>query len=313
MTRLVFSIFCVACLSSFAGAEEFADQRAEVLSLGKLVDSPAFIDADGFESSENIRACFLNVKSNDLTVSSKYFEIQQGDTSDPKSAATATAKDAWEKLVGKRFLKRPEFAYLENNPALPNVLIYGDSISIHYTQRVREKLNGKANVYRIFSNGQHSGAFLTKMKRMHEAMRDKRLDDPWTFDWDLIHFNVGLHDLKYLSGKKLDKENGKQVSLIETYQQNIEKIVAYLGQLSPDAKLIFATTTPVPEGADGRFAGDAEKYNAAATKVLQKHPEITINDLFTFTKPNHAKWWIKPNDVHSVSYTHLTLPTILRV
>ena len=79
---------------------------------------------------------------------------------------------------------------------------------------------------------------------------------------------------------------------------SLEKIVAYLGQLSPDAKLIFATTTPVPEGADGRFAGDAEKYNAAATKVLQKHPEITINDLFTFTKPNHAKWWIKPNDVH---------------
>jgi hypothetical protein len=59
------------------------------------------------------------------------------------------AEDAWYKLVGKKFLKRPEFAFVENNPALPNVLIYGDSISIHYTQRVRAKKEGQANVYRL--------------------------------------------------------------------------------------------------------------------------------------------------------------------
>ena len=217
---------------------------------------------------------------------------------DSNSAEGATAKDSWEKLVGKRFIKRPQFAYLENNPALPNVLIYGDSISIHYTEVVRKQLKGKANVYRIFSNGQHSGVFVKKMKQMHEAMRDKELVDPWTFDWDLIHFNVGLHDLKYLAGKKLDKENGKQVTSVETYQQNLEKIVGYLGQSSPSAKLIFATTTPVTEGANERFAGDAEKYNAAAMKVLVNHPEITINDLFKLTKPNLAQWWIKPGDVH---------------
>ena len=101
-----------------------------------------------------------------------------------------------------------------------------------------------------------------------------------------------------MAGKKLDKENGKQVTSVEAYQQNLKKIVAYLGQSSPDAKLIFATTTPVTEGANGRFAGDAEKYNAAAMKVLVNHPEITINDLFKLTKPNLTKWWTKPGDVH---------------
>lgn len=192
----------------------------------------------------------------------------------------------------------PEFAFVENNPALPNVLIYGDSISIGYTQRLRKKLEGKANVYRLYCNGGDSDSVIGKMTRMHDAMRDGELDKPWTFQWDVIQFNVGLHDLKYLSQAKLDKENGKQVSSVGTYQKNLGEIIAYLKQLAPDAKLIFATTTPVPEGEPGRIAGDARKYNAAALDVLLKHPEISITDLFAFTEPHHADWWIKPGNVH---------------
>jgi hypothetical protein len=213
-------------------------------------------------------------------------------------ACADPTKDAWTKLVGKKFENRPEFSFVENNPALPNLLIYGDSISIGYTRCVREKLKGKANVYRLHCNGGDSGSFITHMTKMHDVMRNKKLNRPWTFQWDIIHFNVGLHDLKYLSKGKLDKKNGKQVSSTDAYKKNLHAIVAYLKKLSPDAKLIFATTTPVPEGESGRIAGDAERYNAAAIVVLRKFPEITINNLFTFTKPNHSKWWTKPGNVH---------------
>jgi hypothetical protein len=136
------------------------------------------------------------------------------------------------------------------------------------------------------------------MTKMHDAMRDGQLDDPWTFQWDVIQFNIGLHDLKYLSGRKLDKENGKQVSSIETYKKNLEVIVAYLKNLAPDAQLIFATTTPVAPEEPGRKVGGSPKFNAAAREVLAAYPEIEINDLYTFTMPHHSEWWIAPDNVH---------------
>ena len=243
------------------------------------------------------------VNEYDTVVKVKLTESATSETN-PKSdstSSTKSAKAAWNKLAGKS-ANRPEFAYVERDPELPNVLIYGDSISIGYTQRVREKLSGKANVYRLYCNGGDSGSFITKMTRMHDAMSDEQLDRPWNFAWDVIQFNVGLHDLKYLAGKKLDKQNGVQVISPEAYQQNLGDIVEFLEQLAPDAKLIFATTTPVPEGEPGRFAGDAEKYNEAAREVLSKFPEVSINDLYQFTKPNQSDWWTSPGNVH---YTEL--------
>ena len=211
---------------------------------------------------------------------------------------TNRAEQAWYDLVGERFSKRPEFAFVENDSDLPNVLLYGDSISIHYTQRVRQQLKGRVNVYRLYRNGSSSGSFIAGMSKMQAVMQDEQLDGAWDFNWDVIHFNVGLHDLKYVSGKKLDKENGKQVASLETYQKNLNEMVVYLKKLAPDAVLVFATTTPVPEGAAGRYAGDAQKYNKAALDVLKRYPEIVINDLYTFTKPNQPDWWTKPGDVH---------------
>lgn len=208
------------------------------------------------------------------------------------------AKDAWQKLTGEKQAKRPEFTYIQNNPNLANVLLYGDSISIGYTNRVREKLQGQANVYRLYRNGGESGSVVKKMTLMQKTMQNKDLTQPWNFEWDVIHFNVGLHDLKYVRNGKLDKQKGDQVSSISSYKENLHAIVEYLQKLAPNAQLIFATTTPVPEGADGRFAGDAVKYNLAALDVLQHYPSIKINDLYTLTKPHQQKWWVKPGDVH---------------
>jgi alpha-L-fucosidase len=216
----------------------------------------------------------------------------------PALALAKSAEDAWRGLVGEKFAGRPEFQYVQNDPNLPNVLIYGDSISIHYTQTVREQLDGKVNVYRIQENGGDSSSFIPKMTRMHDTMRSAALDDPWSFDWDVIHFNVGLHDLKFVKDGELDKENGTRVTSIGEYEQNLRDIVEYLRVLAPDAALIFATTTPVPEGARGRIVGDAARYNAAALKALAEDPQVRNNDLYTPTFENHSSWWAKPGNVH---------------
>ncbi len=211
---------------------------------------------------------------------------------------SVSARQAWDKLVGGRSSNRPPFTFVEHQEGLTNVLIYGDSISIAYTPEVRKILAGKANVYRLHANGGDSSSFVEKMETLRATMRDARVEGRWTFEWDVIHFNVGLHDLKYVVGRKLDKVNGKQVTSIIQYEENLRKIVGYLRKRAPHATLIFATTTPVPDGEPGRFAGEAAKYNDVALKVMRDYPKIIINDLYAFTKPKHAKWWSKPGNVH---------------
>jgi hypothetical protein len=209
-----------------------------------------------------------------------------------------TAKDTWTDLVGKRSSKRPEFAFVQNNPALPNVLIYGDSISMGYTLQVRKKLKNRANVYRLHCNGGDISKVIPAMTKMH-----KKMAEHWSFKWDVIHFNTGLHDLKYLDkNKKYDTKKGKQVHSTEDYKKGLKGIIEYFKEIAPDAKIIFATTTPVPEKSRGRIAGDAVKYNKAAIEVLKGYPEIGINDLYGLTKPNQSKWWKGPGNVH---YTKL--------
>ncbi|MBW8035325.1 MAG: alpha/beta hydrolase fold domain-containing protein [Planctomycetes bacterium] len=215
-------------------------------------------------------------------------------------AFAGSAKQAWDALTGKQSNERGVFAFVENDPDLKNVLIYGDSISMGYTQKVRSELEGKANVYRIHCSGGNSSSFIDKMTAMHKVMRDKNIEGHWSFDWDVIHFNIGLHDLKHFtaSGKHGEKNRKPAVS-IDEYAENLKDIASYLNKLAPKAKLIFATTTPVPKSPRrSRFAGDALKYNKVALKVLKDYPQIGINDLYRFTKPNQPKWWSKPGNVH---------------
>jgi hypothetical protein len=204
------------------------------------------------------------------------------------------AKDAWTELVNERARSRPEFAFVENNPALPNVLIYGDSISMAYTLRVRENLKGKANVYRIHLNGGDTARIIRATKQMQEAMAEH-----WPFEWDVIHLNAGLHDLKYLDENgKYDTQTGTQVRSPGGYAKRLKMAIDYFKETTPEAVIIFATTTPVPEESRGRKAGDAARFNEAALSILKEDPEVVINDLYTFTQMNYAKWQAKPGDVH---------------
>ena len=93
--------------------------------------------------------------------------------------------------------------------ALPNVLILGDSISIGYTQQVREGLKDKANVIRPNTNCGSTGMGLEGLKSW---LGDKH--------WGVIHFNWGLWDLCYRNPESKtqgnrDKVNGKLTTSLE--------------------------------------------------------------------------------------------------
>lgn len=204
----------------------------------------------------------------------------------------------------KKGNKHPAFAKVVDDPALPRVLLIGDSISIGYTAPTRKQLNGVANVHRIRANAGNTGRAIGNL--------DKWLD-PKMGTWDVIHFNFGLWDLCYRSPKSKnqgnrDKVNGKLTHDIPTYSKNLEIIVKRLKQTG--ATLIFATTTPVPEGEAGRKVGDDLKYNKAALAVMKKHGVI-INDLHGLANPTMKQWAKAPGDVHfkPVGYAALAQQT----
>ena len=211
--------------------------------------------------------------------------------------ACDVCKKAWEGL-NKFTRTRYQFRYIEPVASLPKVFIYGDSISIGYTEYVRASLKDKACVYRLHQNGDSSNEFIPNMEILQKTMFQPYLKGGWNFKWDLIHFNVGLHDLKYLANNKLNKETGVQVSSLKQYEDNLHKIIKYLQTNFPEAKLIFATTTPVPEGEPGRFKGDAVRYNEVALKVLKNYPNIIVNDLYKFSIPVWKEYGNGYGNVH---------------
>ena len=180
----------------------------------------------------------------------------------------------------------PAFVQITDIPGLPRVLLLGDSISIGYTIPVREALKGKANIHRPAANCGPTTAGLKSI-------------DAWLGNgqWDVIHFNWGLHDLKYMGddGRTLadptDAASHQQVPPAE-YEKNLQLLVDRLKQTG--ARLIWRNTTPVPEGSSGRLVDDAAKYNAVAAKIMQQHG-IEVHDLYSFVQPRQDELMLKAN------------------
>lgn len=174
---------------------------------------------------------------------------------------------------------------ITETPGLPRVLILGDSISMGYTVPVRERLAGQANVLRPLENCSESA---NGVKKLDAWLGDKK--------WDVIHFNFGLHDLKYLdaAGKYVTPDKGKQVASLADYEKNLRALVARLKQTG--AKLIFATTTPVPSDSSGRVEHDELRYNEVAVRVM-KELGVSVDDLHAVAAAQQAKIQL-PHNVH---------------
>ena len=160
--------------------------------------------------------------------------------------------------------------YVTDDPKLPRVLLIGDSVSRGYTLAARKALVGKANVHRAPAN---CGPTATALKKLNVWLGKG--------NWDVIHFNFGIHDRRTLPAD---------------YESRLETIVERLKETG--AKLIWASSTPIPsdwkEGPEMKTA--LEEKNAIAARVMKKHG-VEIDDLFSYITP-HLSETQNPKDVH---------------
>lgn len=190
------------------------------------------------------------------------------------------AQDAKPKTEAKKAKPAPSpvTAPLTDEPGLPRVLLIGDSISMGYTVPVRELLKAKANVHRIPANGGPTSNGLKNLKA-------------WlgTGKWDVIHFNFGIHDAKFM-------KPGEQQVPPADYEKNLRELVKQLQ--ATGAKLLWATTTPIPDGelSPARTFDKVPTYNAIAQRVMAE-TGVAINDLNAAITPHLAKLQ-NPRDVH---------------
>ena len=179
---------------------------------------------------------------------------------------------------------------------LPRVLILGDSISVGYTRQVKELLEGVAEVRRPMTKNDkviNCGSTWMGLDGIEEWLGGQK--------WDAIHFNWGLWDLCYRkphsrrNAGNHDKVNGQVSTTIAEYEQNLRQLVAVLK--GTGAKLIWASTTPVPEGTAGRKKGDAAKYNLTARKVMEENG-ILIDDLYSHITSGGQEFFNGKANVH---------------
>ena len=202
--------------------------------------------------------------------------------------ATLSAEEqAWEKVLqqhlGSFYLPHHQadkvagrsnaWDFVKDDPALPRVLLIGDSVSRGYTAAVRKALAGKANVHRAPAN---CGPTASGIKNIDAWLTDH----PGGAKWDVIHFNFGIHD------------RGTPVA---DYTARLEQLVQRMKQTN--AKVIWASTTPIPDNPERKqTAASIVERNAAAAEVMQKHG-VAVDDLFGFITPRLAEMQ-RPKDVH---------------
>lgn len=170
---------------------------------------------------------------------------------------------------------------------LPNVLLIGDSIAGGYLGGVQSRLKAVAHVER----GNSGGTTQNGLESIERILGER--------EWDVIHFNWGLHDMTWQRRMK-PEERG-----IEGYAARLEQLVTRLRETK--AKLVWATTTPWPENNyayyEQRFGekllyspAEEQQWRNAAIAVIEKH-QIPVNDLHALLKPD-LETYQKTDDVH---------------
>ena len=164
----------------------------------------------------------------------------------------------------------------------PRVLLIGDSITVAYSPTTIELLKDTADVEVIPQNG---GPTTLGLECIARWLGDTR--------WEIIHFNWGLHDLKIM-------EDGKHQVAPDEYEANLRELVGSMQ--ATGARLIWATTTPVPVGEVNpwREPDDAIADNEIARAIMEENG-IPIDDLYTFALARLEELQ-QPVDVHFTEF-----------
>jgi hypothetical protein len=144
-----------------------------------------------------------------------------------------------------------------NETNLPRVLILGDSIARDYYSVVEKRLDGKAYVARLTTSPFISDPVL--LQEIGLVLDNTR--------FDVIHFNNGMHGWHHSE---------------EEYKSAFPKLLKTIRSHAPQAKLVWASTTPIKVSSYGT-ATDASNERIAERNTIalgcMKGRNIVINDL----------------------------------
>jgi len=189
----------------------------------------------------------------------------------------------------------PAPAQQASDAPLPRVLIIGDSTYSNHTREMSKVLKGKVEiVYAFWNPGEIADTRTTIQWLDRHLGRIDRSGKPVVKDkwprWDLIHFNCGLGDLIHRApGMKTFRvmpihAGGIRNTPPDEYAKNLDTLAKALESKVPDARYIWASTTPVRASASNVFEKGSEiEYNRIAARVMAKH-HVPVNDMHTFVK-----------------------------
>ena len=157
------------------------------------------------------------------------------------------------------------------------ILLLGDSIRLGYCGPVRKAMDDRADVY--FPEGNCMFAQYTL-----RLLYDWRNIVPDPEKIDVVHWNNGLWDLG-------QRDNREPLTPKDVYVDTLVRIHGELRRYFPNAKIVFATTTPVNTAVEceQHTLGNAvvEEYNAAAVAALRPLG-VEIDDLYAFVRDHAA-------------------------
>ena len=190
-------------------------------------------------------------------------------------------------------LVMPVFVHAQNK-ALPRVLIIGDSVYTQNTREMSKDLKDQAQVVYADWGDAPVCNTQTALKNLDRLLgyidrEGKPLKPEARPKWDVIHFNLGLGDLVYRApGMKSFRVmpihfGGVRATAPEDYTKNLAELVRRLKEKT-DAKLIWASTTPIRASTPDLFMlGSEVEYNQLAAKVMAEQG-VAVNDMYGFVK-----------------------------
>ena len=181
-------------------------------------------------------------------------------TRDAALGLTTGGKGAW------RF-----YPATKRDPALPRVLLIGDSICNGYRGVVDSALKGKASVDVWLTHAAENSPGL------HEDLEKVLKQGPYA----VVHFNIGLH-----GWPKGCIPEGQ-------YEPLMRKYVEVLRKYAPGAKLIWASSTPItvrgrPAELDPENNPTITTRNVIAARIMTESG-IAVNDLYSLVVDKRAQ------------------------
>eukprot|EP01079_Euglenida_sp_SAG-EU17-18_P007978 gene7978-1424_t len=160
------------------------------------------------------------------------------------------------------------------SPAHKQYLVIGDSISLGYFASLKANISQSSLLVDVV----HAPGNCDNTNWGRRCLAGWLGPDPGR--WDLVSMNWGLHDLAHPDNEHLEASPAsalREHALVGTYAKLLSDILNSVKALAPEAKTVWATTTPVPTDPPpdpksgkscalipGRLEQDVISYNVAA-------------------------------------------------